>query len=636
MAVIVSGPLDKPVVTPTLADGGSLEPNTTYYVKVMATGGGSYPNDLRNPSRSRVSDEVSFTTTAVKLSCDLAWTIPAGATNYWVYVTKVSGSYSNKVQQLYYSGLSVNSYSLTAISNQVNYCIIWSRDSAIMPSGIDKMSGRLLVSFDAATTLQDIYDQIVADGYGNNVFYDGYTFVLFGSIFMEHGGTMTELNKTIMFLEGSFGTKWQDVGQEITLGEWDAAKKAGTNGCVIYFPLMMGHNGRWTHGTINYYGCTIKGGVPNFPDGSYFYSSYYSTVRLNGVRFDKMGPAVNAGRVAKEVSGFVIHGASVALQSGAVGRDLTINGGQLTFHSGTPTAYDVVIVNGTGSGYGGVDILIHLVPSPLRLYDVTAPDRADNLPTLWCAQNDYMELYYGLDLTVVDENNTPISGATVQIVDVDGNPVSGSPFTTDADGKITADTYLLGYERGRNAAGSGNYDYQTAHTPHTITISKANYRTHTLVLTMDRKREEIETLEALDVTAPVFAGLVSATNCQTSGEVELAWAAASDAGTGVAGYNIYYHTENDAAAIVAQGVRQVAAAGATVATVGGLTDGTLYYFIVRAYDAECPSNEDTNEVIESARPSPGTPIEEMITCNVLEDVITGNIIEDQIVGDMSD
>lgn len=120
---------------------------------------------------------------------------------------------------------------------------------------------------------------------------------------------------------------------------------------------------------------------------------------------------------------------------------------------------------------------------------------------------------------------------------------------------------------------------------------------------MDRKREEIEMLETQDITPPTFTGLSSATDRETGGEVALAWAAATDTETGVESYHIYYHTINDPAQIIAQGIRQKAPAGAVGAIVGGLTDGTAYYFIVRAQDAEAPPNEDTNVVIQSATPT---------------------------------
>jgi len=107
-------------------------------------------------------------------------------------------------------------------------------------------------------------------------------------------------------------------------------------------------------------------------------------------------------------------------------------------------------------------------------------------------------LEYSLGLTVVDVTGEPISGATVTVVDKNGDAVTGSPFTTDANGEIDAGDllqYEIKHKVGSGTGSGSNYTDETLFTPHTVTITKTSFKTKVVKLTMDRRREEIETLE---------------------------------------------------------------------------------------------------------------------------------------------
>jgi len=75
------------------------------------------------------------------------------------------------------------------------------------------------------------------------------------------------------------------------------------------------------------------------------------------------------------------------------------------------------------------------------------------------------------------------------------------------------------------------------------------------------------------------------------------WNQASDTSTPIS-YNIYYGTSADPAAILAGGVR--ATTTETFKLISGLTNGTTYYFIVRAVDRY--GNEDTNTTKKGTTP----------------------------------
>jgi hypothetical protein len=96
------------------------------------------------------------------------------------------------------------------------------------------------------------------------------------------------------------------------------------------------------------------------------------------------------------------------------------------------------------------------------------------------------------------------------------------------------------------------------------------------------------TTNIIDQTEPTFGGLASATDAATSGEVILAWTAATDVNTPIT-YNIYWSTTSGGQAF---GIPSATSSSGTGTTISGLTNGQIYYFVVRAEDAA--GNEDIN------------------------------------------
>jgi hypothetical protein len=492
MAVTVNAPLDKPVVTPTLTADGSLAQNTTYYVRVMA----NTNSDLRYASRSRVSDEVNFITDTTNLSASLSWTAPTGATNYWVYVSTVSGSYFSKCQQAYNSGITATTYNLTSINNQTHPyndgCIIWNRPDSEIPTGITKENGRLTVDFTGTTTLKDIYDAIVAAGYSENCTYDGQNFVLYGSFSLTGSTTttMTQYAKCLTFLEGTIAGA--NANATLTFGVVNSTTWAGTSGCAFFLPNSANHLYGFTYGTLNLYGCKLSG------LGGYFSATNYSipyiginattpTVNLTGSILTNFAIFVTK----KSLSDLVISGCDYEVYANQT--RLEVRSGRMVVYGSGLTLTDCIIRNGTGSGWSGSDYQVANVAVYPISVNPSFPNRTDSIPKIWCQSGAYMDFYFNLSLTVQTISGTAISGATVTIVDKNGSAISGSPFTTDANGNIAPNIYS--YKIGRNAASWEQDDYKTDYSPHTVTISKSGYITKVIKYTMDRKREEIEVLE---------------------------------------------------------------------------------------------------------------------------------------------
>ncbi len=104
-----------------------------------------------------------------------------------------------------------------------------------------------------------------------------------------------------------------------------------------------------------------------------------------------------------------------------------------------------------------------------------------------------------------------------------------------------------------------------------------------------------------DTTPPVFAGLGTAADMGTYGEVNLTWSPAEDNSLPVT-YLIYYSTSTSDLFTSVKATTED-----TWYTVSGLNNGVKYYFAVRAKDAE--GNMETNKVIKSATPTDQQPPE---------------------------
>jgi uncharacterized repeat protein (TIGR03806 family) len=92
-----------------------------------------------------------------------------------------------------------------------------------------------------------------------------------------------------------------------------------------------------------------------------------------------------------------------------------------------------------------------------------------------------------------------------------------------------------------------------------------------------------------DTTAPTVPTGLTAT-AQSATQVQLSWTAATDAGTGVAGYHVY----RDA------GTTAIATVTGTMYMDTGLTASTAYSYTVRAFDGASPANESTASAAATA------------------------------------
>lgn len=210
MAITVSY-LDAPTnVQATLQSGGSLLPNTTYYIRVVAKNFSNHVCLVSLDLLSRPSIEISFTTTDTEKSALISWDAVAGAVAYDVYMSKVSDDYANtsynvghwvKPNVNYYYTTLTTSYLITADTTLV------SGTGANHPIGqyafepyygmyfgglVCKNLAVIRVTLSGAcgkVTLQNIVDAITAAGFSDCVLFNHPVFSLSGEIYVESGTT---------------------------------------------------------------------------------------------------------------------------------------------------------------------------------------------------------------------------------------------------------------------------------------------------------------------------------------------------------------------------------------------------------------------------------------------------------------
>jgi hypothetical protein len=581
MAVTVTGPLGTPInLASNVIVGGSLDASTTYYWRVMAQDSDSVFFCASAQRRGDLSAEGTFTTNATNKQAELSWDAVTGATHYVVILSKVSGDYvgNNRCgSNANNSTTSTNSYTVTGNSTLGPHMHYLLPDSIYWgPLGyLREKTGRVLVSFDGTTSLQDIYNQIVADGLGDYAYYDGFFFWLNGSIAITGtaSGTLTVLETTLV-LHGTIRNP-VNSNRVITFGQ--SIHSSYRLPCNIYmlwlatdvtFGSNTVFNGGSVEASINYVSAAIR--------------------TFNDLRPTNGGVSFNRTRV----------GSGIRFASNNTHPMYSVEFGDVLFLGATNSSQNWDIVFSRAPGYpfyiqslGGGNyyrIIFDYAPNisahfyladnnteegVVNLYDCEFKYSEGNLPKIYWRQlgRTYwtsVDMYFTFLVKIIGKGGTPISGANVLVKNVNGATVSSLESNADGyvfDDSITAtsastttitdtskswatnehrgkqflfasgrnagvwqtvlsntDTtlafelalsvspaigdgggfpvFLRGCTKSRDTSYSGDSsspigEILTYHTPHTITITKSGYQTKTMVLTMDRKREEVVVLE---------------------------------------------------------------------------------------------------------------------------------------------
>jgi len=170
----------------------------------------------------------------------------------------------------------------------------------------------------------------------------------------------------------------------------------------------------------------------------------------------------------------------------------------------------------------------------------------------------------------------------------------------DSNGPVTYYIYYSLTPGGQNFSSPLGITQNTSYQVNGLTVGQSYYfvvRAEDYAWNEDSNTVELSAASAIDLTPPSFGGIVSATNAQVGGTLDISWNAASDASSPVT-YSIYY--------AMTPGGQNFSTANAvtnnTSYTVSGLTNGQSYYFVVRAEDPQ--GNKESNTVEVSGIPTP--------------------------------
>ena len=177
----------------------------------------------------------------------------------------------------------------------------------------------------------------------------------------------------------------------------------------------------------------------------------------------------------------------------------------------------------------------------------------------------------------VPDTTAPVLSGTLSAVAGDGQVTLSGPTATDAVG-IAKWQYRIAAGAWVDIAASNSTTM-----PSTVVGSLTNGTEYSFTVraldaaanASDASGAATATPEAADVTAPALSGTLVAT--AGDGQAVLDWPDATDA-VGVTGYDVEYGTSTAYGSTITDPT-------ASTATITGLTNGTPYYFRVRAHDA---------------------------------------------------
>jgi len=459
--------------TATLQDGGSLEPNTTYYYRVMAVKTMWAYETLQE---GEPSVEISITTTDTKKTVVLNWDAVSGTLNdpdgYCVYRRKASQpDYSFYGAWLRSDGTSAPSTTTTSFTDDGTAKTYWAKHGTwaylgTLPQNMDKNLGRGVVEVEpdadgGTVTIDDIHNAINDTRFS---YWDGKTWVLLGYLYFKgsYDVTFNAQEKVIHFL-GRLINGNSGANSSVTFGDYDADTGQTARGCTIYF---------W------------KGwAFPEYSKTGFYNCKVIAVNRSLGSTYGQSGPFSFAGFSVRNVNSFEsINSDFSECSVGPYNSDVKFTGGWVFSFGGylpgqwtlteahdfkcyqvDALAWKVDKISGI-TCYGGSapsSYFFHIRKAANGGYytnfvDSYFPSVGDYPTIYWYGgigdNPSYIVLKYTLDLTVNDENGNPISGATVKIVDKDGNEVG--TLTTDSNGQISQELKWVKLQRNSVA---GNY-----------------------------------------------------------------------------------------------------------------------------------------------------------------------------------
>ena len=360
-------------------------------------------------------------------------------------------------------------------------------------------------------TMEDLYDADIAGSWGviTKITTDNYNVYKVACHFRLYSGNLTSQNEVVVFERDC---QIQVDNFNLTLGE-KVSDYTGKNGATWLFYIYPNYSTRGLSfrssgagsSNVNLYGSTI------ILNGDNTVLNFYQQYSSGGMEIIDCNLFNYNGSIEFDVY-FVYDSADNKSEIS----NCRMVCDQVIFNFGAPKTFEQNQVSPNNAplranyGYSPTVEEVGSFGTPtysgIYLYGYTGTFTVRNSTDIDLSDNRWQYTSYAqtgivrdensLEMTVQDTLGVPISGATVTVVDSNGDAIMGSPFTTDANGYIDC-----GYLLRRTATCGGTQLVTTSvstmvlYTPHTVTISKTGYKTRTIIYTMDRKREEIEKLD---------------------------------------------------------------------------------------------------------------------------------------------
>lgn len=550
MAVIVTK-LDAPTdVSAALLDGGNLSPNTTYYVVVTAknfAGGSHYYAPVDGELISEASEEISFTTTDTKKSVVITWTRPVGSTYYNVYMTKVSGDYTDlktgnnfvaagkrcsrtnindATNEMRDSVYNTNTLTVTIepqlntayINDTIGYGAIHDVHNPNMIMGLlPKGNGTINISFTGTYTLKQICDELTSQGYGDYFYYNNNNlFILRGSISVNGSaaGSLKIINHTLIFFSGTI----QNTNPNCNLQLGDYTANRPNSGCVVCTNVLKlgytkAYDTKFDSKLLNIYypyniyvpdRTTFLGAISSDVKSCFFYdyaiatyadlSNQYLFSNLNSLRTY----ITNSNNSSAAWQNTFITAYGMNPQWYAFFRDCTFNITQSLYMMEMPTYanrehhfFDCIFIG----DYWKQDYSTHRY----YWYEAIGVQSAR-----WVYNNS-------ITLNVTNQNGNPIENATVVLLNKNGDTVLST--TTDVSGNTTkTDIKVMTIEH--DITTGAGYDeskqYRINYNPFTLTISKKGYDDYVMKFTFNKKLDAVISLNEVSYYHQLITGTVEA------------------------------------------------------------------------------------------------------------------------------
>lgn len=526
-----------------LKSGGNLEINTTYYYVVFTYESKYYSPyaqvTYRYARHSPLSEEKNFTTNDTHRTVNITWDNSVGATSatrYQIFLTTNSNNYTNsggygtsreEVGSIDDGG---EGYEIDTLSSET-----WVVHSAQLVNNftgnIDKNLGIVSAIFNESDThyLDDVYDAIVAAGYEDYVFYDGYNFIFKGWFIapspsdVSNNGKLVVLNKRLTFLKG--GISVTNTQYTMTFGQWDGANAQAN---YRYGSSIDIQNSRYplagTSGNLQFYGAFVSLGMSRITTeienlvNQYYTGGLQIYYTSDVSEFKDSLMETNLGQASQ----FRAYTSDLNDLKAIVGNNYG-NGNHIRLRLPSPGSANMPYTPG-GKFYATDFMSLQTLQNYefnngdfdyTDFYDcdfTVYPDGILKAPYMkysnlrstynWQSNNTFY-FHYSIIGKVLDEDGNPLENVTVNATDKDGNPVewiehdgtldriiTGTNYTTarltDENGSV--DYYLQAYQLKLNQShddkvtdpDTSTNTINTYFYPFTITFSKDGYRSYTV------------------------------------------------------------------------------------------------------------------------------------------------------------